>query len=135
VFPAKTQQPKERQIEQPPSDEVRIFAILIFARPHAHGVQASLRDYTGRVSPNAQTERETWNAEFPAQANSSRTIEFYRLNFTVMAVNIELNGATADFAILNRAKRSGRRVDDRGEDSAAVGANYAGLYFKVHAIN
>jgi hypothetical protein len=52
-----------------------------------------------------------------------------------MAVNIELNGATADFAILNRAKRSGRRVDDRGEDSAAVGANYAGLYFKVHGIN
>jgi hypothetical protein len=95
----------------------------------------TLRDYTGRVSPNAQIERETWNAEFPAKANSSRTIEFYRLNFTVMAVNIELNGATADFAILNRGKSTGRGVDDRGEDSAAVRANYAGLYFKVHAIN
>jgi hypothetical protein len=52
-----------------------------------------------------------------------------------MAVNIELDGATADFTILNSAKRSGRGVDDRGEDSAAVGANYAGLYFKVHTTN
>jgi hypothetical protein len=69
------------------------------------------------------------------QANSSRTIVFDRLNFTVVTVNIELNGAAADFAILNRGKRSGRRVDDRGEDSAAVGANYAGLYFKVHSTN
>ena len=52
-----------------------------------------------------------------------------------MAVNIELDGTTADFAILNRGKRPGRCVDDRGEDSAAVGANYAGLYLKVHATN
>jgi hypothetical protein len=80
-------------------------------------------------------EREIWNAGFPAQTNSSRTIEFDRLNCTAMTVNIELDGTTADFAILDRGKRSGRGVDDRGEDSAAVGANNAGLYFKVHANN
>jgi len=38
----------------------------------------------------------------------------------------------ANFAILNRGKRAGRSVDNRGEDRSAVGANNARLYFKVH---
>jgi hypothetical protein len=67
-------------------------------------------------------------------ADYSRTIEFDRLNFTAMAVNIELDRATANFAILDCGKRPRRGIDDRGEDSAAVGANYTGLYFKVHGI-
>jgi hypothetical protein len=67
------------------------------------------------------------------EANSSGTIDFDRFNLTVVTVNIECDGTTADFAILNRGKRPGRSVDNRGEDSSAVRANYLGLYLKVHA--
>jgi hypothetical protein len=60
-----------------------------------------------------------------AQANSSRTIEVDRFNFAVMAVHVQRDGTATNFAILNRGKRAGRSVDDRGEDRSAVGANNA----------
>ena len=52
-----------------------------------------------------------------------------------MAVNIELDGTTADLTILDRGKCAGGSVDDRGKDRSAVGANNARLYFEVHVRN
>ena len=60
-----------------------------------------------------------------AQASSSRTVEFDRFNFAGMTMHVQRDGTAADFAILNRGKRAGRSVDDRGEDRSAVGANNA----------
>ena len=60
-----------------------------------------------------------------AQANSSRTIEFDRFDLAIMAVHVQRDGTATDFAILNRGKRAGRSVNDRGEDRSAVGANNA----------
>ena len=60
-----------------------------------------------------------------AQASSSRTIEFDRFDLAIMAVHVQRNGTATDFAILNRGKRAGRSVNDRGEDRSAVGANNA----------
>jgi hypothetical protein len=62
---------------------------------------------------------------FTAQANSSRTIKFDRFNLAIMAVHVQSDGTATDFAILNRGKRAGRSVNDRGEDRSAVGANNA----------
>jgi hypothetical protein len=73
-----------------------------------------------------------WNAGVPVRANSSRTIEFDRFNLAVMAVHVQRDGTATDFAVLNRGKRAGRSVNDRGEDRSAVGANDARLYFEVH---
>ena len=83
-------------------------------------------------SSNASKEQGIWNAEVPAQANSSRTIEIDGLNLAVVAVHVQSDRTAANFAILNRGKRAGRGVDDSGEDRSAVGANNARLYFKVH---
>jgi hypothetical protein len=77
-------------------------------------------------------EQGIWDAGFPAQANSSRTIEIDGLNLAVVAVHVQSDRTAANFAILNRGKRAGRGVDDSGEDRSAVGANNARLYFKVH---
>jgi hypothetical protein len=62
---------------------------------------------------------------FTAEANSSRTIKFDRFNLAIMAVHVQSDGTATDFAILNRGKRAGRSVNDRGEDRSAVGANNA----------
>jgi hypothetical protein len=69
--------------------------------------------------------RGMWNAGVAAQANSSRTIKIDRFNLAVMAVHIQRDGTATDLTILNRGKRAGRSVDDRGEDRSAVGANNA----------
>jgi hypothetical protein len=62
---------------------------------------------------------------FTAQANSSRTIKFDRFNLAIMAVHVQSDGTATDLAVLNRGKRAGRSVNDRGEDRSAVGANNA----------
>jgi hypothetical protein len=59
------------------------------------------------------------------QASSSRTIKIDRFNLAIMAVHVQSDGTATDFAILNRGKRAGRSVNDRGEDRSAVGANNA----------
>jgi hypothetical protein len=72
-----------------------------------------------------QRERGCQMPGFTAQANSSRTIKFDRFDLAVMAVHVQSDGTATDFAILNRGKRAGRSVNDRGEDRSAVGANNA----------
>jgi hypothetical protein len=62
---------------------------------------------------------------FTGQASSSRTIKIDRFNLAIMAVHVQSDGTATDFAILNRGKRAGRSVNDRGEDRSAVGANNA----------
>jgi hypothetical protein len=51
-------------------------------------------------------EQGIWNAEVPAQASSSRTIEIDRINLAVMAVHVQSDGTAANFAILDRGKRA-----------------------------
>jgi len=49
-----------------------------------------------------------------------------------MAVDIQLDRATANFAVLDRGKRPCRSVDDRRENRSAIGADDSGLDFEVH---
>ena len=65
----------------------------------------------------------------------SGAIGFDRFNFSVVAVDVQCDRTAANFAILNRGKRPGRSVDDRGEDRSAIWANHSGLYFEVHCEN
>jgi hypothetical protein len=65
------------------------------------------------------------NAAGYGVSNSSRTIEFDRFNFAIMAVHVQRDGTATNFAVLNRGKCAGRSVNDRGEDRSAVGANNA----------
>jgi hypothetical protein len=78
------------------------------------------------ISPGRPArEGESQMPGFTAQANSSRTIKIDRFNLAIMAVHVQSDGTATDFAILNRGKRAGRSVNDRGEDRSAVGANNA----------
>jgi hypothetical protein len=51
-------------------------------------------------------EQGIWNAGVPAQANSSRTIEIDRINLAIMAVHVQSDRTAANFAILDRGKRT-----------------------------
>ena len=66
-----------------------------------------------------------WNAGVPAQANSSRTIEFDGFNLAAVAMHVKGDRTATNFAILNGGKCAGRGINDRGEDRSAVGANNA----------
>ncbi len=75
--------------------------------------------------PHQAARAEKMECRAYCESNSSRTIELDRFNFAVMAMHVQRDGTATDFAILNRGKRAGRSVDDRGEDRSAVGANNA----------
>jgi hypothetical protein len=47
------------------------------------------------------------NAEVPAKAISSRAIKIDRINLSGMAVHVQSDWTAANFAILNRGKRTG----------------------------
>jgi hypothetical protein len=61
----------------------------------------------------------------PAQASSSRTIEFDGFNLAVVAMHVQGDRTATNFTILNGGKCAGRSVNDRSEDRSAVGANNA----------
>ena len=102
----------------------------LFLATSGHRLEtAAARGEKGAPRPHlclaGQREKGMSNAGGYGVSNSSRTIEFDRFNFAIMAMHVQCDGTATDFAILNRGKCAGRSVNDRGEDRSAVGANNA----------
>jgi hypothetical protein len=53
------------------------------------------------VSARDTTVKGMWGIGHPGRTKSSGTIDFDRLDFTVVTVNVDCDGTTADFAIFN----------------------------------